>query len=125
MQRLVSLIFFIVALTLNSQGVHAAANYNNGNKDCLTHTSITDQTTPVAIFTNGNNSFRFGSSRPQRVIPGQSPKNNSVQGYVPFSSIRNNTQRNYYRGKLARSSSPFRPEVSCLYYVIALRHIIR
>lgn len=93
--------------------------------DRLRHESIAEQPSPVAMLSNGQNNYRFSSSRPQRLIPAYGCKQQRGNGKLPFSYLFNHHQ-NHTNGQVpACVQAAFVPFVSCKDLFLALRHIIR
>ncbi|MBQ9650682.1 MAG: hypothetical protein IJV13_00485 [Prevotella sp.] len=125
MQQIIKIIIIILSLALYSQGASAADTIKKSDEGSLRQVCITDQTSPDAILTNGHNSYRFGSSRPQRIIPVHGSKNSKTQGKIHFTIKHQQHLNHHFSGRHQRASLPFRPSLSSDYYVIALRHIVR
>ncbi|MBQ8046506.1 MAG: hypothetical protein IJ196_01085 [Prevotella sp.] len=65
------------------------------------------------------------STRTQRVMPSQASKNNRLAGRIVACYKQRKTLSNSFDGRVGRLAAPFQSRVSCAYFVIALRHIIR
>lgn len=80
-----------------------------------------------ATLTDAAQIYRICSSRPQRILPSQEFRHDRVWASFYGSSRRHiiNLLYSFHDSRWRLKSSPFCLHVSCDYYVIALRHIIR
>lgn len=88
--------------------------------------TLSDYPKEIAIIETNSNGYRLGSSRPQRLLPTPPARFKPSQGRstVNLHHIQK-IQKHFYGGKYVAFTAPFQASVSCDYYVIALRHIIR
>ena len=80
-----------------------------------------------ATLTDATQLYRICSSRPQRILPTQGSRNERTLTPT-FSFVRQHIVKplhSYFDSRCRLESAPFCLSASCLYYVIALRHIIR
>lgn len=69
--------------------------------------------------------FRVCSTRSWRVLPTHASKQSKGSGRTTFVRHSRHTYSYfYYKGRHNIKNTPFRPVVSCDYYIYALRHII-
>ena len=80
---------------------------------------------PVATITESQSGYRIANSRPQRILPVNASKTIHSQGKLPLSAKYFKQKFLIFRGIERHEKSPYSVYASCLYYVIALRHIIR
>ena len=79
-----------------------------------------------ATLTDATSLYRVCSSRPQRLLPTQGSKTERTTN--PCSFVRNHIVKPLqflHDSRRRQETAPFCLSASCLYYVIALRHIIR
>ena len=79
-----------------------------------------------ATLTDATGLYRVCSSRPQRLFPTQGSKTERTAS--PGGLVRHHIVKRLqfpYDGRRRQETAPFCLSASCLYYVIALRHIIR
>ncbi len=79
-----------------------------------------------ATLTDATNLYRVCSSRPQRILPTHGSKTERIANSCGF--VRRHIVKplqTYYDSRRRLETAPFCLSASCLYYVIALRHIIR
>lgn len=79
-----------------------------------------------ATLTDATNLYRVCSSRPQRLLPTQGSKTERTDGQCSF--VRTHSVKPLlflHDSRRRMETAPFCLSASCLYYVIALRHIIR
>ena len=81
----------------------------------------------AAILSDASDIYRICSTRPQRVLPTQSPQTQQTTGKTPVALryLNRGTLKHLYGRGGRTEQAPFCFVVSRDYYVIALRHIIR
>ncbi len=95
-------------------------------RDRLSHDNVNDQPSPIAMLSTGQNNIRLGSPRPQRIIPANGTKQQRTCG--KWSTRVRLLNKPFYcnYGRMGfLLPAPIQSAVSCHYFIIALRHIIR
>ena len=123
-------LLFLIAVLLT-------ANYSWQVKDCAQETEEQEQrdaavVTPQdsrhyeATLTDATSLYRVCSSRPQRILPTHASKTERTAN--PCGFVRRHIVKplhSFYDSRCRLETAPFCLSASCLYYVIALRRIIR
>lgn len=85
-----------------------------------------DRYRSVAVLSDASTLYRICNTRPQRLSSQHGSKYERSAGRSAFIQQRNvKPHQTLYDGRSRRESAPFHCAASCLYYVYALRHIIR
>ena len=127
MKRWLLLIVLLLAALTNWQGDNSGQTSKPEELSSVAMLVPQDHQQHEAVLTDASTLYRMCSSRPQRVLPSQGAK--SKQNIFPpcHLSRRHVVEplKFLHDGRRRRETAPFCPSVSRLYYVIALRHIIR
>lgn len=98
-------------------------------KDCQSAEVLMTPHEPLhqeAVLTDATSLYRVCSSRPQRLLPTYGSK--TERAVNPCSFVRSHIVKSVqflHDSRRRQETAPFCLSASCLYYVIALRHIIR
>lgn len=123
MNHLLRLIVICLALTLGGQSQPMVASAPRQAQQMEAHVSPVKHQQAEALLSDGQDIYRICNSRPQRVLPTHGSKSERAAGrpsyhYQPSKKFLGD-------GQTRTESAPFQSHASRLYYVIALRHIIR
>ena len=130
MQRFWWALLLVVAvwLTVNDGWQHDAVGLHQESEQLTASAVMSTQDTRhhEATLTDATSLYRVCSSRPQRLLPTQGSKTERTAnpcGFVRRHIVKPLQFRHDSRRRM--ETAPFCLPASCLYYVIALRHIIR
>ena len=111
----------VLALAFTSRG-EAKEDYTHHAPH---NTQIAEQPSPIAILSNPQNNYRFGSSRPQRILPVYAQKQQRGNGKVSATHFLQQILKCHVGIVEDCLSASFMPDVSCKDVFLVLRHIIR
>ncbi len=88
--------------------------------------STSDHDRGVAVLSDASNLYRICNTRPQRVLPTYGSQLKRISGRTTTTLLRFvKPFKSFHDRRFRQETAPFCSSVSCIYYIYALRHIIR
>lgn len=133
MKSLLVYILLNIFLVLgNCQGYTASPNEDENpvrssqTEESSTIRSTSDHERGVAILSDASHLYRICNTRPQRVLPTYGSQLKRISGRTATTLLRYvKPFKSFHDRRFRQETAPFCSSVSCIYYIYALRHIIR